>query len=310
MKNDFFTPARMRAFLAVARSLNFTVAAREVHLSQSAVSRQISALENALETRLFERVGSYVDLTAAGRALRPEASRILGDIERAQEVVRETAASGHERLRVGASSTPGLYLLPRVLCDYQRRFPNVDVRFVLSNTEKIEALLIENALDIGFVGSPVQGDVLAAEPLVDDEIVCVVHSRHRLARRRSVPVAELREETLVLREEGSSTRRLFVEWVRASGGSIGQTIDVACPEAVKSLAQAALGVGVLSAHALAGQAARSRLSVVRLAAPRMARTIWLVMHPQKHITRSLSAFRTAVLETVGRSARGATRVSR
>jgi DNA-binding transcriptional LysR family regulator len=296
MKNDFLTPARMRAFLAVARSLNFTVAARELHLSQSAVSRQISTLETALETRLFERLGSHLDLTAAGRALRPEASRILGDIERAQEVVRESEARGHECLRVGASSTPGLYLLPRVLTGFSRRFPNVKVQFVLSNTERTSALLIENALDVGLVGSPVPDDVLAAEPLVDDEIVCIVHARHRLARRRSVPVAELHDETFVLREEGSSTRKLFIDWIRACGGAIGHTIDVTCPEAVKSLAQAGLGVGVLSAHALADRDSRSRLAIVRIDAPKLTRKIWVVMHPQKYMTRAISGFRSALAD--------------
>jgi len=296
MKNDFLTPARMRAFVAVARSLNFTVAARELHLSQSAVSRQVSTLEAALETRLFERLGSRLDLTAAGRALRPEASRILGDIERAQEVVRASETRGHEALRIGASSTPGLYLLPLVLSGFSRRFPNVKIQFVLSNTERTSARLIENALDIGLVGSPVSDGVLAAEPLVEDEIVCVVHARHRLARRRSVPVAELRDETFVLREEGSSTRKLFIEWIRANGGTVGDTIDVTCPEAVKSLAQAGLGVGVLSAHAVADRASRSRLAIVRVDAPKLTRKIWVVMHSQKYMTRSFSGFRSALAD--------------
>jgi len=214
----------------------------------------------------------------------------------AQEVVRASETRGHEALRIGASSTPGLYLLPLVLSGFSRRFPNVKIQFVLSNTERTSARLIENALDIGLVGSPVSDGVLAAEPLVEDEIVCVVHARHRLARRRSVPVAELRDETFVLREEGSSTRKLFIEWIRANGGTVGDTIDVTCPEAVKSLAQAGLGVGVLSAHAVADRASRSRLAIVRVDAPKLTRKIWVVMHSQKYMTRSLSGFRSALAD--------------
>ena len=149
------TPDRLNTFLAVARHENFTAAAREVHLSQSAVSRQIAVLEKALGVQLFERFGKTAHLTTAGRAFVPEFRRVLGDLALVHEAVKGLEAGSRGSLRIGASATPGLYLIPPTLAVFQRCYPNIDLHYVVSNTKRIQEMVVENELDAGFVGGAV-----------------------------------------------------------------------------------------------------------------------------------------------------------
>jgi DNA-binding transcriptional LysR family regulator len=289
------TPDRLRTVLAVARHENFTTAGAEVHLSQPAVSRQIAALEKSLGVRLFDRLGKAAHLTDAGRALLPEFRRIIGDIARLRETVRSVESGAHGLLRVGASATPGLYLIPRALAGFQHRCPEVELDYLVSNTTRVEEMVVENRVDIGFVGGAVSDPSLRVDRLATDEIVCFVSRRHRLARRKRVSPVDLARETLVMREEGSATGRIFRSWLLAGGGRITRTIELGCPEAVKTIVAAGLGVGCLSRFGLRDEFSRRELAVLQTSGARLSRTLSTIRHAKKHPSPSLRAF----LEVVG-----------
>jgi DNA-binding transcriptional LysR family regulator len=284
------TPDRLRTVLAVARHESFTTAAAEVHLSQPAVSRQVAAVENTLGVKLFDRLGKAAHLTDAGRALLPEFRRIMGDIARLRDTVRSIESGGHGHLRVGASATPGLYLIPRALERFQRRYPDVDVDYVVSNTRRVEEMVVENEVDVGFVGGTVSDPSLEVERLVTDEIVCFVSRRHRLARRRRISPPDLVRETLVMREEGSATGRSFKSWLLAGGGRIGRTIELGCPEAVKTIVAAGLGVGCLSRFGLRDELSRRELVVLQVSGARLTRPLSTIRHGSKQPSPSVGNF--------------------
>ena len=288
------TPDRLRTVLAVARRESFTTAAAEVHLSQPAVSRQIAALEKTLGVKLFDRLGKAAHLTDAGRALLPEFRRIMGDIARLRDTVRSLESGGRGHLRIGASATPGLYLIPPALARFKRRYPDVELEYVVSNTTRVQEMVVENRADVGFVGGVVSDPVLQVDRLVTDEIVCFVARNHRLARRRRVTPVDLIGETLVMREEGSATGRLFKSWLLAGGGRIERTIELRCPEAVKTIVAAGLAVGCLSRFALRDDSSRRELSVLRVSGARLSRTLSTIRHAMKQPSPSLTAFLQAV----------------
>jgi DNA-binding transcriptional LysR family regulator len=288
------TPDRLRTFLAVARHQSFTSAAAEVHLSQSAVSRQVAALEKSLAVDLFDRFGKAAHLTDAGRALLPEFRRILGDIARLQETVRSVASGKCGYLRVAASATPGLYLIPEPLARFRARFPEIEVEYVVSNTSRVEEMVIENHVDLGFVGGAVSDPTLAVDKLATDEIVCFVSRKHPLARRGKVHPADLGHETLVMREEGSATGQLFKSWLLAGGGRIERTIDLRCPEAIKTIVAAGLGVGCLSRFGLRDEISRRKLIALRTAGPTLSRTLSTIRHANKKLTPVMTAFLSLV----------------
>ena len=297
------TPDRLQTFLAVARHENFTAAAREVHLSQSAVSRQIAALEKALGIQLFERFGKTAHLTSAGRGLVPEFRRILGDLALVHEAAKGLEGGSRGTLRIGASATPGLYLIPPALTVFQRRYPDVDLHYVVSNTKQIQELVVENELDAGFVGGTVTEASLRVDELAQDEVVCFAAKGHPLARRSRIRPDEIGRETLVMREEGSATGALFKSWLIAAGGRIGRTIDLACPEAVKTIVAAGLGVGCLSRLGLQDELSRTKLVVLPIAAPRLRRPLSLIRHPRKSAQAALEALIDMVRDSAKTAAR-------
>jgi DNA-binding transcriptional LysR family regulator len=297
------TPDRLQTFLAVASHENFTAAAREVHLSQPAVSRQIAALEKALGVRLFERFGKTAHLTSAGRGLLPEFRRILGDLALVHEAVQGLETGSRGSLRIGASATPGLYLIPPALAVFQRRYPEVDLHYVVANTKRIEEMVVQNELDAGFIGGTVTEPSLRAGVLAQDEIVCFAARSHPLAGRNRIPAAEIGRETLVMREEGSATGALFKSWLLMAGGRIGRTIDLACPEAVKTIVASGLGVGCLSRFGLQDDLSRTKLVILPIAAPRLRRPLSLIQHVRKSAYPALEA----LIETVRASAKAASR---
>lgn len=284
------SPERIESFLAVARHLSFTRAAAEVRLSQSAVSRQVAQLERALGAKLFRQVGRAVELTDAGRAFGPHAERLSGDLARALEVVPALAAGRHGRLRIGASTTPGFYVLPPVVGEFHRRWPDVEIEYTVGNTAAIEQMLLRNEVDVGFVGAHLTRGELVFEPFAEDEIVCFAGPRHPLASKRRVAAADLARETLVTREEGSATRRLFDAWLAGAGVAIRRSVQLGCPEAIKALVVGGFGIGFLSRFGLADELARRRLAVLRIDAPPLRRPLAVVRHPHKETTASMRSF--------------------
>ncbi|MHC4729076.1 MAG: LysR family transcriptional regulator, partial [Planctomycetota bacterium] len=153
-------PHHLRTFLAVRKHLNYTHAAQDLFLSQPAVSRQVRQLERELGVRLFEQIGKSLHPTDAGETLTREAEKILGALERTAEAVRAHRSAEHGSLRVGASTTPGFYLLPGLLGRFHARYPRVDLRYAVENSLRIEQMIVRNELDLGFVGAHLAHDDL------------------------------------------------------------------------------------------------------------------------------------------------------
>jgi DNA-binding transcriptional LysR family regulator len=283
-------PSYLRTFLAAHRLRNFTRVGEEVFLSQSAVTRQIQALERELGVRLFERMGKRLHATAAGDALAREAAGVLGALERATETLRGLREAERGTLRVGASTTPGHYLVPSALGRFHRRFPEVGIQYSVENSLRIEQRIVANDLDLGIVGAHVAHADLHLEPLVQDEIVVFAAAGHPLARRRSVSVRDLRGVLWVVREKGSATRQLFEAWLLSQGGRIERSVELGCPETVKGIVAQGIGVSFLSVHGLAVGGKRLRLRRLPVAGLDLERPIYLVRHRDKHVSPAMAAF--------------------
>lgn len=283
-------PYHLRTFLAVRKHLNYTRAAEELLLSQPAVSRQIHQLEQALAVTLFERIGRSVHLTDAGRTLALEAERILGDLERAGEAVRAHGSPGRGRLRIGASTTPGFYLLPEPLGRFHRKFPSVEIAYTVQNSLAIEQMILRNELDLGFVGAHLSGRGLLLEQVLQDEVVCFAGASHSLAREERIDPRSLQRQTCVIREKGSATRSLFEAWLSGVGAEIGPTIELRCPEAVKAVVAGGLGFSFISVHGLAEGTGRKRFRRLPVEGLRLRRPIYLARHVDKRVSPDMGAF--------------------
>src|SRR6059036_2120098 len=198
---------QLRTFAAVAELRHFARAASLCNLSQPAVSHQIALLEEELGTRLLNRASRRVSLTVAGEVFLEETRRILGAVDRAHERMQEVARGAVGRIRLGATATPGLYLLPAILATYCGKHATYDLRFEIGPTHVLAERVARNDLDMAIVAGPLPSCELKRRALLGDDLVIIAPVGSKLAAARSLRPDQLETETWLLREEGSDTRR-------------------------------------------------------------------------------------------------------
>lgn len=279
----------LQTFAAVAELRHFARAADRCHLSQPAVSHQIRLLEAELGARLLNRSGRRVSLTVAGELFLEDARRILAGVDRARERVQSVAAGALGRVRLGATESAGLYLLPALLERYRRAHPRFALQFAVGSEASMLERVAANDLDMAVVcGSPVLGE-LRARRLGGDELLIVARAAAPLARRRQLKPSDLRDEPWLLREEGSDTRRRFDDWSRRQHMAPAQVTTLSGPDAVKRAIVAGLGIGVVSRMVVADELRSRQLAAVAVAAPVGPRDVLLLDHPHKHHGAACSA---------------------
>jgi len=193
----------LQIFLSVARHLNYTRAGEEVSLSQPSVSVRMRELERDLGTKLFEQLGKKIALTEAGQLLVPYAGRVIAAMADARDAIDQLQGLERGSLRIGASTTPGMYLVPQTIARFKQRYPKIEIRLAVKDTRQIEEGVIRNEFDFGFVGGHLAGDEVEVLPWLTDELVLIVGLDHHLARRKSVNPQDIADEQFILREQGS-----------------------------------------------------------------------------------------------------------
>ncbi len=291
------TLRQFEVFLAIARAGSFRRAAEALHLSQPALSQHVRELETALGARLFDRLARRVALTDAGRVLSEHATRLFVTLADARQAIQDLQGLERGSLTIGASSTPGIYVLPRLLGAFRQRYPGIELTLRLGNSEGVERLVRASELDLGLVGG--HQDCPGAACLntaLPDELRLVVPPGHRWASGREVTPERLADEPLLMREPGSATRELTERTLRAAGIPCRYGLVLEHPEAIKQAVLAGLGVAFLSIHAVDGEVATGRLHALRLRGHRLVRHFHLLHHEARTLSASARAFRT-LLET-------------
>ncbi|MDU1670993.1 MAG: LysR family transcriptional regulator, partial [Bradyrhizobium sp.] len=199
------TLEQLRIFVAVATREHVTQAARELHLTQSATSAAVAALEARYQTRLFDRVGRRIVLTAAGKAFLVEAKAVLARAAAAETVLDDLAGLKRGRLALAASQTIAGYWLPAFIHRFHDAHPAITLGLSIGNTEQVAAQVRDGSADLGFVEGDIDDPLLAAQPVAEDEMVLVGPAGHPLCRAASLTVGDLKAARWVLREQGSGT---------------------------------------------------------------------------------------------------------
>lgn len=282
-------PALLRTYLSVSRHLSHTRAAEELALSQPAVSRQIQRLEREIGTRLIEQIGKNLHLTPAGEMLVHEAERLLGEGERLVERVRAEAGPTRGTLRVGASTTPGFHVLPPVIGRFHTQYPDVELHYEVTNTQRIERALLNNDLDLGFVGRRPGNPDLVAELWIEDDIVVFASENHPLSALSTVEPIELTQHLAVTREHGSATRELFECELADRGIELTRRLEVQCPELIRTLVASGLGFSYFSRRGLERDPVDPRVRILPVAVD-LKRPILIVRHKKKHLAPTMEEF--------------------
>ena len=269
----------LQAFYQVARLGSFSRAADALHRSQPAVSRQVQALEASLGFPLFAERRPRVVLNDAGRALAVYAERILRLCGEAVQTMGELRSLDRGRVRLAASTTPGGYVLPALLARFSARHPGIEIHLAVARSAEVARRVAAGDADIGVLSEGMAGPEFFVQPFVADKLLLVAAPDHRLAGRE--PSADqLAAETLLLREEGSGTRRAVELHLEREGLRFARSFTFGCSEGIMRAVAAGMGLGFLSRFAVEGELARGTLAqvpakavarVFHLAVPREAR---------------------------------------
>ncbi|MDQ4069625.1 MAG: LysR substrate-binding domain-containing protein [Actinomycetota bacterium] len=288
---------KLRVLVAVADREHFSRASEWLNISQPAVSAHVRDLERHLGVTLFRRVGRGARLTDAGRLVYDHAVRLLALADELEAAVAESRGPAGA-LTIGASTTPGAYLLPEVLATFRKRHPRVRVAVEIANTATIALHVRRGEFHLGVLGEAVDDLGLTYEPWVRDQLLLVLPPRHRWAGGEVEP-QQLGEETIIGREEGSATDDLLRRSLAAAGVETRPAIVLGDTEAIKGAVASGLGVAFVSERAATHELSDGRLARCRVRGLQMTRQFQLV----RREGRCLSAAEEAFLATARESAR-------
>ncbi|BCO27948.1 HTH-type transcriptional activator CmpR [Rhodoferax lithotrophicus] len=292
------TLRQLQIFVAVARCGSTMAASGEVALSQSATSAAINELERLLSQPLFDRVGKRLLLNDNGRALLPQALAMLDSANSMEKTARDGAAQA-PTLRMGASTTIGNYVLPRLLSQFlgdtlQSTCQAWQSNIVIGNTEAICDAVATFDLDIGLIEGPSHQPTLTMTPWLQDELIVVCAPQNTFtpsgAELGGLSLNALREAVWLLRELGSGTRETTDHFLLPHLRSYRRSLVLGSSEAIKQTAAEGLGLACLSRWVVNDALAAGRLQQVSTPLPPMTRQCYFVVHQDKQITPALRRF--------------------
>jgi DNA-binding transcriptional LysR family regulator len=284
---------QLAAFCAVVERKSFSQAAERLGVTQPAVSLQVRSLEKRLGRKLLDRSGRRVEPTEAGLALYRGAQRMLaleGQLIEELDAGEEGELGG--TLEVGASTGPGSTVVPVLLCEFQRENPGVAVSLSISDTQSVVDRVAERELELGVVGAARRHRSVLFEPFFRDEVVLACPPGHRFAGR-SVSLEELREEPLIVMQEGAGVRQVIEDELRRVGTRLRDLeprLELGLQESVKSAVAAGHGVTFISRTAIEADLAAGTLVTARVKGLEPSREISLVRSAGRSPTRAAEAF--------------------
>jgi DNA-binding transcriptional LysR family regulator len=284
---------QLAAFCTVVERKSFSRAAEQLGLTQPAVSQQIRSLEKRFGRQLLDRSGRRVEPTEAGRRLYRRAQRLVAlEQQLVDEVAAETDGELAGTVQIGASTGPGGGVVPLLLCEFQLRNPGVEVALSVFDTQRVVELVAERELELGVVGAARPHRSVVFEPLFRDEVVLVCAPGHRFAGRK-LSLEQLRDEPLVVMQEGAGVRQVIEDELRHAGARLRDfdvRLELGLQESVKSAVAAGYGVSFISRSAVEAELAAGTLTAAQVEGLEPSREISLVRSSGRPLTHAAEAF--------------------
>jgi DNA-binding transcriptional LysR family regulator len=275
--------AALQAFLTVAETGSFSLAAERLFLTQPAVSKRIAALESELDTPLFDRIGRKITLTEAGRILFPRAQKILLELEDSRRAINNLSMQVTGTLSLGTSHHIGLHRLPPVLRSYASRYPEVDLDLQFMGSEAACAGVLHGEIELGIVTLPLQAEEnLALIPIWEDSLVIVAGKDHALAKTKKVTAEQLAQTAVILPGKKTFTRELIEKEFRQLGLQLHVKLSTNYLETIKMMVSIGLGWSVLPVTMVS----EPDFKLIKLANIQFKRQLGVVHHTQRTLSNA------------------------
>ncbi|MEO8593114.1 MAG: LysR family transcriptional regulator [Candidatus Solibacter sp.] len=289
---------QLHTFLEIVRLKSFSKAAQTCYRTQPAISAQVRQLEQELRADLFERFGSRISLTTAGKIFADYAEQMLDLRRRAQDVIAELETNPRGELVIAGNEATCIYVLPKVFSEYRRQFPSVQLQVLRSYGSRVVEAVMENSADFGLVQLPVEEKRLQVVNIYRDEIRLIVPADHPLADRTSVTAQDVVEHYLVLPKYGKTRTRLN-EWLEGVEEDLRIAMELDSTEMMKHFVIAGLGVSFVAASNCREELALGKLKSIPLAPETMQRRLGLIYRKDKALSKAALGFIQIALENVG-----------
>jgi len=292
---------QLQAFCEVVERKSFSQAAERLGVTQPAVSLQVRALEKRLGAQLLDRSGRRVEPTEAGTKLYKQAQRLLAlEEEIVAELAEEATGELSGTFGIGASTGPGGVVLSGLLCQFAERHRELHVSLFVAATQTVVDHVADRTLELGVVGAAPRHRAVEYERFLRDTVVLVCPPGHRFAGKK-VTLDDLRDDTLILMQEGAGVRQMLEDELRRAGTrlrDLGVRIELGLQESVANAVRGGHGVTFISRNSVEADLAAGTLAEARVEGLELEREIWLVRAAGRSETRAAQAFVEFAKETI------------
>ncbi|MBU1615029.1 LysR family transcriptional regulator, partial [bacterium] len=229
----------------------------------------------------------------SGEILLKYSEQILNLYERAEKEIADLTEVSKGRLRIGASTTIGQYLVPRIIGEFKERFGGIEIFLINANTQEIAAKLLADSIDLGLVEGPVENKDISVERFIEDELVLIASPKHSWAAKEKIEKAELLQESFIMREEGSGTRKVIKERLKAAGISSSKLkikMELGNSESIKAAVEANLGVAIISKWTLLKEKKLNTLRSYSLDGVNLMRHFSIIINKKRFKTKPMEEF--------------------
>ncbi len=281
----------LRIFLSVFRNRSFSKASRELRLAQPTVSDHIKTLEDYLDCVLFDRLGRRIIPTGEAELLYNHAIEVTEKADSIRNALGQFKKEVTGDLVIGASSIPGTYLLPALMATFKKKYPAVSFQILVSDSKAIVEKLLKHEILVGIVGAKLSSQHVSYVPFLEDELIVV--SSPSLVKSMRMNLKDMTKYPMVMREEGSGTRREAEKILEAHGvapESIRPAGIFGSPDAVKQAVKVGLGIAVVSKFSVVEELKHGTLRAVKLDIIRMHRNFYIATHKKRALPRLYQLF--------------------
>ncbi|MBU8582165.1 MULTISPECIES: LysR family transcriptional regulator [Bacillus] len=284
----------LKTFVTLAEVKNFTKTAELLLMSQPSVSMHIKNLEKEFQTKLFERSPKYLKITPTGEILYDRAKQMITIYEQTRQDILDHHNSIKGELKIGASFTIGEYILPSLLFDLQKEYPELELKAVIGNTEEIVQSVRLYKVDIGLIEGQTNEKELSVHAFMQDELFITASSNHPLAAKQDVTMADLQNQTWVTREVGSGTREYLNHVIRSNGLKVKSFLTISSNQGIKETLMTGIGLSLLSESVIERDVQHGNLSVLRLKNQTFTRTLSYIYSPVMQDKKNVKTFINAL----------------
>jgi DNA-binding transcriptional LysR family regulator len=289
---------QLHTFLEIVRLKSFSKAAQTCYRTQPAISAQVRQLEQELNTTLFERLGTKISLTVAGRIFAEYAEQILALRKRAQDAINELEKVPRGELLIAANEATCIYVLPGVFAEFKKQFPNVQLLVDRSYGTRVVQAVLDNLADFGITQLPVQEKRLQVVKIYSDEIKLLAPAGHPLASQDRIMPRDLVGFPVLLPKTGTTRARLNT-WLDAVQDDLNVSMELDSTEMIKRFVMANLGISFLASSHCQEELAAGRLAAIPLGPEPMIRRVGLIYRRDKSLSKAALGFIQVTLEHAG-----------